>query len=122
MLNVNQLEHPFDYTLEILGEDGPQARSIDLIETANLLLGLDIIKYETWTAPDKRNYLAVHAQKDDRTWLVLWRDMADLDIKAERKYLEPKIKGFDEVRINGDSAVPGIHSIDLDLARAMGAA
>ena len=122
LLNVGQLEHPFDYQLEVLGEDGPQARSIDLVETANLLLGLDVVKYETWTAPDKRNYLVVQAEKNGRKWLVLWRDMADLDIDAERKFLEPKIKGFDEVRINGDSAVPGIRSIDLDLARAMGAA
>jgi len=122
LLNVEQLEHPFDYQLDVLGEDGPQTQPIDLVETANLLLGLEVVKYETWAAPDKRDYLAVHAQKEGRSWLVLWRDMADLDIEAERKYLEPKIKGFDEVRINGDSAVPGIRSIDLDLARAMGAA
>ncbi|HFD87439.1 MAG TPA: hypothetical protein ENJ35_07175, partial [Gammaproteobacteria bacterium] len=122
LLNVEQLEHPFDYRLDILGEDGPQAQTVDLVETANLLLGLNVVKYETWTAPDQRDYLAVHAQKDGRSWLVLWRDMADLDIEAERKFLAPKIKGFDEVRINGDSAVPGIHAIDLDLARVMGAA
>ncbi len=122
LLNVEQLEHPFDYSLEVLGEDGPQARHVDLVETANLLLGLDVVKYETWTAPGQRDYLTVHAQRDGRNWLVLWRDMTDLDIEAERKFLEPKIKGFDEVRINGDSAVPGIRSIDLDLARAMGAA
>lgn len=47
--------------------------------------------------------------------------MTDLDIEAERCFLEPRIAGFDEVRINGDPAVPGIRSIDLDLARAMGA-
>jgi len=122
LLNVERLEHPFDYQLEVLEEDGPRAKGIDLVETANLLLGLDVVRYETWTAAGQRDYLAVHAEKDGRKWLVLWRDMADLDIKAERKFLEPKIKGFDEVRINGDSAVPGIHAIDLDLARAMGAA
>lgn len=122
LLNVEQLEHPLDYRLDVLGEDGPQARTVDLVETANLLLGLNVVKYETWTAPDQRDYLAVHAQKDGRSLLVLWRDMADLDIEAERKFLAPKIKGFDEVRINGDSAVPGIRAIDLELARAMGAA
>ena len=103
----------------MLGDDGPHAKTVDLVETAKLLPGLDVVKYETWTAPDKREYLAVHARKDGRDWLVLWRDMADLDIKAERKFLESKIEAFDVVRINGDSAVPGIRSIDLDLARAM---
>ncbi len=121
LLNMVQLEHPFDYTLEVLGENGPQAKPIDLVETANLLLGLDVLKYETWTAPDERDYLAVFANRNGRNWLVLWRDMRDLDIEAERKFLTPKIKGFDEVRVNGDCAVPGIRSIDLDLARAMGA-
>lgn len=121
LLNVEQLERPFEYTLEVVGEDGPGEKPVDLVETANLLLGLDTVRYETWTAPDGREYLAVHAQKNGRDWLVLWRDLTDLDVEAERKYLEPKITGFDEVRINGDSAVPGIRSIDLDLARAMGA-
>jgi len=51
---------------------------------------------------------------------VLWRTMNDLDIEAERRFLEPAVSGYAEVRINGDSAVPGIRSIDL--ARAMGAA
>lgn len=79
----------------------------------------------TWSsssAPDGREYLAVHAERVGRRWLVLWRDLAGLDVKAEREFLEPRIAGFDEVRINGDSAVPGIRAIDLDLARAMGAA
>lgn len=48
MLNVAKLAHPFDYTLEVLTEDGPQEQPVDLIETFNYLLGLRVQRYETW--------------------------------------------------------------------------
>jgi len=48
--------------------------------------------------------------------LVLWRDMEGLDAEVERRFLEPRIRaadpGYDEVWINGDSAIPGVHSLD----------
>ena len=43
--------------------------------------------------------------------------MADLDIETERGFLEPVLKDLNEVRVNGDSAVPRVRS--LDLARDM---
>ena len=37
MLNLAKLEHPFAYTIEVLGENGPHTETVDLVETFNFL-------------------------------------------------------------------------------------
>jgi adenine-specific DNA-methyltransferase len=118
MLNVTKLEHPFDYGLEILTENGPYMQTVDLVETFNYLYGLRVIRLDTWiNAKDKeRAYRVVKAcARDNRHVLVLWRDMTNVDPAVERAFLEAKLaeeEPFDEVLINGDSATPGVHSLD----------
>jgi hypothetical protein len=54
--------------------------------------------------------------------LVVWRDMTDLDPKAERAFLEAevaKLGEFEEKWINGDCAVPGFASLDGLFKRLM---
>jgi adenine-specific DNA-methyltransferase len=117
MLNLTKLEHPFAYTIEVLGEDGPRTETVDLAETFNFLYGLHVQRIETWRAEaGKREYRAVKAKKGDgRRVLVLWRDIDKLDPAVERKFLEARLKEdgpFDETWINGDCAVPGVQSLD----------
>jgi len=113
MLSIDKLAHPFDYTLEVLTDEGPVVERIDLVETFNALYGLQVEQIERWEHPeDGREYRAVMAKKNGKRVLVLWRDMEGLDVEQERAWLEPRIKGFDEVLINGNTAVPGIGSLD----------
>jgi len=122
MLQLDKLEHPFDYTLEILTDEGPQTQTVDLVETFNYLLGLDVQRLETWhNAKDKpagqpRRYRIVKGcDRRGKRVLVAWRDMAELDPKAERAFLEGRLKReqpFDRLLINGDSATPGFESLD----------
>jgi adenine-specific DNA-methyltransferase len=117
LLNLAKLEHPFAYTLEVLGEDGPRTETVDLVETFNYLYGLHVQRIESWRdEAGKRDYRAVKAKKaDGRRVLVLWRDMEKLDAAVERKFLEARLKQdgpFDEAWINGDCAVPGVQSLD----------
>ncbi|MCU0770493.1 MAG: site-specific DNA-methyltransferase [Verrucomicrobia bacterium] len=117
MLNLAKLEHPFAYTIEVLGEDGPRTETVDLVETFNFLYGLHVQRIERWRdEAAKRDYRAVKAKKaDGRRVLVLWRDMDKLDPAVERKFLEARLKQdgpFDEAWINGDCAVPGVRSLD----------
>jgi len=133
MLSVGQLEHPFDYTLEILTDQGPRRRAVDLVETFNYLYGLRVRQLDTWINPnDKsqrdpggRRYRVVRATDRDerRRILVIWRDMTGLDPARERAFLEEKIEAeaqaYDEVLINGDSAVPGAASLDGLFKRLM---
>ena len=119
LLNIEKLEHPFNYTLEILTEDGPKEKPVDLIETTNMLLGISVDKMETWEGKDKRHYVVIKGSIKGESSIVVWRDTKSLDPKKERAFLEPKLKGFTRKLINADCAVPGAESIDLLLHAAM---
>ncbi len=117
LLNLAALEHPFEYTIEVLTEDGPKVETVDLVETFNLLYGLHVERLETWVNDkDARQYKAVKGRnRDGQRVLVLWRDMKGLDPATERRFLEGKLKSegpFDEMLINGDTATPGGRSLD----------
>lgn len=125
MLAIDRLEHPFDYAIDLLTEDGPQAQPVDLVETFNFLYGLHVQQICTWLneADASRSYRVVKGEtRDNRRVLVLWRDMTDLDPAVERGFLEPTIQSegpFDEILMNGDCAVPGIQSLDGIFKRLM---
>jgi len=118
MLNIGKLERPFNYEFEVLSENGPQMQRVDLVETFNYLCDLRVRRLETWvnTEDKGRTYRVVKAHaRDNRRVLVIWRDMDDLEPAVERAFLEPKLAGeerFDEILINGDSATPGVQSLD----------
>jgi adenine-specific DNA-methyltransferase len=127
MLNLEKLERPFDYTLEMLTDDGPKQKQADLVETFNYLYGLRVKRCETWQH-EGREYRVVKAtdREQRRPILVIWRDMADLKPAPEREFLEGRLrelasKGevYDEKLINGDCAVPGIDSLDPLFKRLM---
>jgi adenine-specific DNA-methyltransferase len=118
MLQTARLDHPFRYTLEILTDDGAATQSVDLVETFNWLLGLDVQRVRRWV-DGKRDYLAVMGRdRANKRVLVVWRDTSDLDPKAERAFLEKQVAAltkdapFDRMLINGDSATPGFESLD----------
>lgn len=127
MLNVEKLEHPFSYTIEVLTDDGPREQTVDLVETFNWLYGLRVKRLLRWEAKEgkgARTYRVVVATDRDarKRILVVWRDMTDLDPKAERTFLEAgvaRLGDFEERWINGDCAVPGFVSLDGLFKRLM---
>jgi len=132
MLNLARLEHPFDYTLEVLTDHGPNTEIVDLVETFNWLYGLRVHQLLTWvngkdkTAKERdgRSYRAVVAsdREGKKRILVVWRDMTGLDPKVERPFLEAKAKEvgtFEEQWINGDTAAKGFASLEGLFKRLM---
>jgi len=126
-LRTFDLAHPFAYSIEVLTDDGPARKSVDVVETFNYLYGLRVRRYETWHNPQDgdREYRVVKAtdREGKRRILVIWRDMrtgeAPLRPETERAFLEEQIaamqeKGevWDEKLINGDSPTPGVASLD----------
>jgi len=128
-LRALDLRHPFKYTLEVLTDNGPVRKPVDLVETFNYLYGLRVKRYETWVSPeDGREYRVVKAtdREGKRRVLVLWRDMEGLDPESERAFLEEKLaemesggEVWDEVLINGDAPIPGVASLDPLFKRLM---
>jgi len=132
MLNLAKLEHPFDYTLEILTDHGPKTETVDLVETFDWLYGLRVHRLLTWvnekdkTGKEKkgRTYRAVVAsdREGKKRILVVWRDMTGLDPSVERPFLEAQAKEigpFEEQWINSDSAAKGFASLDGLFKRLM---
>lgn len=122
MLQLEGVDHPFRYTIETLGEDGPREEPVDLIETFNLVYGLRVERRVRWTNPaDGRLYRTVQGRgHDGRRVLVLWRDVDGLDTATERGWLEPRLAEtgpWDEVLCNGDSGTPGVRSLDPEFKR-----
>lgn len=126
-LRALDLRHPFRYSLEILTEDGPVHKPVDVVETFNYLYGLRVCRCETWVH-NGREYRVVKAadREGKRRILVLWRDMEDLDVEAECAFLEGKITAmsnsgetWDEILINGDTPTPGVQSLDPLFKRLM---
>ena len=127
-LQALELARPFAYSIEVLNDDGPVNKSVDLVETFNLLYGLRVQRYATWNHQGRR-YRAVKAK--DRTGkrrvLVLWREMEDgCGPETERAFLESRIaemtaadEVWDEILINGDSPTPGVISLDPLFKRLM---
>ena len=119
-LGLDKLEHPFEYRIEILTDAGPRTESVDLVETFNMLYGIHVERCESWReSPEGRLYRVVKGRTAgaQRT-LIIWRDMTGLDPAVEREFLEERIRSsgvFGEVWINGDSAVPGVRSLDAVL-------
>lgn len=124
LLNVEKLAHPFRYELEILTDDGPEVRKVDLVETFNLIYGLKVGRIDRWLneddGDDGRPYVVVIGEDPEgQRTLVLWRDMENLDPSLERAFLESMVEAaadtpFDVILINGDSTVPGVRSLDPD--------
>ncbi|MCB0057328.1 MAG: hypothetical protein KDE45_09890, partial [Caldilineaceae bacterium] len=119
-LRALDLGHPFDYTLEMLTDDGPVRKPVDLVETFNFLYGLRVRRYESWQDGDRAYRVVKAADREGRRRiLVLWRTMDGVDPAVERAFLESKIAAmavegevWDEILINGDSATPGVESLD----------
>lgn len=122
MLSVDKLAHPFRYELEVLTDDGPETRTVDLVETFNLVYGLRVRRVTRWVNEDDgeegRTYTVITGEDpESQSTLVLWRDMEDLDPAVERTFLETQIEAtvgspYDVMLINGDSTVPGVRSLD----------
>jgi len=134
LLNVEKLQSPFSYKLHIHRDGETRERTVDLPETFNYLLGLDVHTRRVYDDDDKGLGLDVHTRRvyDDegrrylvyrgtlrnsRTVAVIWRDTKDWkekDYRCERNFVEKQklVEGADEIYTNGDSIIPGARSLD----------
>lgn len=121
-LNVDEFATPFDYQL-CVRRDGVETRvGVDLVETANLLLGLSVRARRT-CEHQARAYRVVFGKAGEQSVLVIWRDTAGLDIRAEAAFVRAEIlagREFDRVYVNGgDSHIPGALPIEAVFMDAM---
>lgn len=112
LLSVDKLSRPFNYTLEALTPAGPVEKSVDLMETAHWLLGVQVDKLESWEGPGGRPYRVTKGHMNNAGVLIVWRDLNGMDPAADRAFIEQRSAGFERVLVNGDCAMPGAESLD----------
>jgi adenine-specific DNA-methyltransferase len=114
LLNVAQLDSPFDYKLHRHGQDTPLP--VDLPETFNYLIGLHVSTRKVFENKGAR-YLVHRGKCDDRETVVIWRTTrgwGKKEFEADRKFVAEKklIEGAEDILVNADSFISGARSLD----------
>ena len=124
LLNVQNLERPFDYTLDVRCDGATKKRTADLPETFNFLIGL-VLHSRRGVRRDGRRVLVCRGRtREDRETMVIWRDIAGwkpADFDAERQWVRSEgfTTGADTIYVNGDSVIDGAESLDPVFKRRM---
>jgi len=116
-LEVEQLQSPFSYKLRIHRDGETREQPVDLPETFNYIIGLDVETRRLYL-DDGRRYLVYRgATRDGRKVAVIWRETKgwtpeDYEQDAEFVAQNGLIEGVDEIYVNGDSFIPKAKSLD----------
>ena len=128
-LNINKLSNPFDYVMDLTEEREIRRKKVDIIETFNYLIGLDVIKnyavksYNYETDKTELNKLVVTLSTggnikikiiegvlpNGKKALVIWRTLSDdliIDNAVLSEFLiknEVHLSDYHSIYINGDS-------------------
>jgi len=117
LLNVEKISKPFDYCLHIYCDGETRVQKVDLPETFNYLIGLDVAKRQV--LEDNGRYYLIYrgATREGKRTVVIWRETAgwteedykrDRDFVAKHKFTE----GADVIYVNGDSLIPGAQALE----------
>ncbi|MBC7293691.1 MAG: site-specific DNA-methyltransferase, partial [Thermoleophilia bacterium] len=90
---------------------------VDLPETFNYLLGLDVQTRRAYDDGGRRYLVYRGALRNGRTIAVIWRETkgwTKKDYERDRDFVAAHnlTDGADEVFVNGDSLIPGAQSLD----------
>jgi len=138
LLNIDLLEHPFAYALNITRRQESQATIIDLVETFNYLIGLKVERsfalqgfdaefttgeYGAVTARLKNGFTYRFKMVEGTTLngervLVIWRDLtgdrikdnAVLDAFFQRKKISTTDFEYRKIYVNGDNNLPNLRT------------
>jgi len=116
LLNVEKLAKPFSYKLTVAQGDETIDKTVDIPETFNYLLGLQVSTRKVYD-DDGRRYLVYHGRIDHRRIAVIWRETEGWekkDLERDKRFVaEQKLaEGADEVFVNGDSFIAGAKALE----------
>jgi adenine-specific DNA-methyltransferase len=131
LLNLEMFKDPFAYRLKVQEGDKIVERSVDLVETFNYLLGIDVKKMRAFEK-DGRAYRAVLGEKKGKRVVIIWRPVADMEedkkkLMADKAFIEgtvlPTLIGEggkpDRLLVNGPCYAEGAEAIEPEFKRLM---
>lgn len=113
LLNVSDFEHPFDYEMKITRDDETKTVKVDLVETFNYLIGLNVESIRK-----SKEIVAIEGRtRSGEKTLVLWRDTAVVDNKTLDNWFEKQNYStldmeFDTIYVNGNNNLENLRKGD----------
>jgi len=120
-LSFDQFKKPFNYQIKTLNEGEEKAEPVDLVETFNYLLGLNVQKIRAYKDGDWL-YRAVFGNQGNKQVAIIWRNIVDLDLRKDKEFIENTILADihpDTIYLNGDSYVENATPIEPEFKRLM---
>ncbi|MHA1521264.1 MAG: DNA methyltransferase [Promethearchaeota archaeon] len=102
------LEHPFTFELNIARGDKTEPVKIDLVETFNNLAGIWVSSIEKKHF-NEIPYVIVRGKRKDHSCIAIWRDKPeDIDLLADKLFITDNIiknQTYNEIFLNWDSII-----------------
>ena len=119
LLNVEKLTNPFDYKIRLHADGETKVTTIDVSETFNYLLGLNIRSRRPYD-DSGRKYLVYIGETSDapsRMVAVIWRKTdgwQEEDFESDKAFVEKRdlAGGADTIYVNGDSLIPNAKPVE----------
>ncbi len=131
LLDLEQFQHPFDYKLKVYQGDALETHPVDLVETFNYLLGIEVKRMRAFEHAG-RLYRAVLGEKHGRRIAIVWRPLEGLvddeaALRADAEYIQsallPALLGEgvrpDQLYVNGVCTVEDAEPIEPEFKRLM---
>ena len=113
LLNINQFAKPFDYELKITRNGETKTVKVDLVETFNYLIGLNVSHIQK-----VKDVLTIEGTtREGEKTLILWRDTEktsaeDLDKWFEKQNYSTLDMEFDTIYVNGNNNLENLRKSD----------
>ncbi len=113
LLNVSDFEHPFDYEMKITRDGETKTVKVDLVETFNYLIGLNVESIRK-----SKEIVAIEGRtRAGEKTLVLWRDTSVVDNQTLDNWFEKQNYStldmeFDTIYVNGNNNLENLRKGD----------
>ena len=117
LLNVENLASPFSYNLRLRANGRTRTKTVDIPETFNYLLGLNVRSRRSYN-DDDGHYLVYRGKtrsEPGRQVAVIWRETAGWkkeDFERDKAFVKKHDMTANTTYVNGDSLIPGAKPVE----------
>lgn len=132
LVNTEKFNKPFNYSLNIISDIDKEIRKtrtdekgnvkVDLFETFNYLIGIEISKYIIKNNNNAK-YIFITGKVNKSNVAIIWRDLDNIDFERDKEFIESNLdlNDYDVIYLNGDSVIKsGFISIESTFKKLMG--